>query len=168
MNIFYDSELQKNNFLKMWPFDLFNVILAMVSNAFCESDVDEELYSVTASITMSTYFSELIREKVVEAVDQLKEWQQEGTFRENVMKIVYDYFEPVENQDVDPAPEEQIKQHLIGLGIIHHWTTSKEDLSVYEEKIEELENILAHDIKTKSQEENLQEKLTTMMEKFKL
>ena len=58
-------------------------------------------------------------------------------------------------------------EHLIGLGILHHWITLKEDLSVYEECIEQLENVLIHGIK-KSQEGALEEKLTTILEKFEL
>lgn len=155
----------------MWPCDLFNVVLSMVVSAFCEEGVDKELFEVPASVTMSTYFSELIREKVIEAIEQLKEWREEGTFEKKATAAVYDHFEPnkINGQGISPLPEFRIMEHLIGLGILHHWTTLKEDLTVYEESIEQLENVLTYGINKKSQEgAALEEKLTAMLEKFEL
>lgn len=153
----------------MWPFQLFNVVLAMVSNELSESDLDEDLFNAAASVTMSIHFSEVIRQKILQVLRQLKEWQLEGTFSKKVSTIIYNYFEPDEIVNAeDLIPEDQVKDHLIGLAILHYWTTTKEDLSAYEEKIEELRNILTLETSNGKNKKSLEEavdKLTEMMEK---
>lgn len=163
---------------KMWPFDLFNVVLAMVAQKFSFTDVDNELLTTNASIDASIRFSHLIRINTRKVLKQLKEWQRDGKFKENVMELLHNNFQPfqVNTTAGDPITEEQrMKHHLIALGILHLWTVEGkgegqgDELSSYEQKIKELKDYLSHEIKASGDEKSYEEgieKLTKIIEKF--
>lgn len=151
----------------MWPFDFYNVLLGLVREELCAADVDFELSTWNTSMDESEHFSEILKEKIMFAIQVIKDWQQKGVFVDESMRILHKTFNP-NNEDAleNMPPEEMMLRNFIGLGILHHWTAETNELSSYKEKIEELKKLLSTDVRTNIEEKIQDDKIERLAARF--